>query len=153
MNDYLCKKITWIPMIKGNVPDKSIEAFWPHFDGVKSGIWLKIGSQNEIRLNELLNLFSTGRMTFDEFIGKFQENFLVNTDMYMKMDQPRNNQISFNNKEFRLAIEHAKSWLTDNKQEKISNILEVQISNRIWFIESSQEYEKARKNTKLKSKS
>ena len=70
-------------MIRGNSPDPFIAPFAPHLDGVKPTLNLAVGPYNSMALDKALNLYSTGRINFEQFLKTFTPTFVANCDRYM----------------------------------------------------------------------
>jgi raffinose/stachyose/melibiose transport system substrate-binding protein len=153
MNDLLNRISKWVPMIRGNVPDPMIEAFWPHLDGVKAGIMLNIGSLNSMTLQEITNLQFVGRTNFDDYMKRYQNKFLDYTDTYIQLDRAREGRIAAGQAEFRKTSEMMSSWLEKDQssfhEKRALAVLESAVSRRQGETEISQRYAEARLHTKL----
>ncbi len=149
MNGLLNRRNKWIPMIRGNQPDPFIAPFWPNLDGVKMGIRLDVGPRNLITWNELLSLYSMGKISCDQLLQRYFSTFVANADLFMEMDLPRDSQLAAGQDEFRKASARASEWLTGSGREKATAILEAQVAHRFNDTEMSERYAAARARTKL----
>lgn len=137
INDLYNRTVKWIPMIRGNVPDPFIAPFWPNFYGVKPGINLDCGPYARIALDELDNLYATGRLDFDEFMRRFEPRYRASVARFLELDRPRGKRIACATDEFRGRQERV---LGGGTVERAVAILEGTLSQRFNDVEIAQRY-------------
>ncbi len=149
INGEINRRMQWMPIIRGNAPDEFMAGFWPNLDGVKGGIDFKCGAKNAQLLDEVNNLYSTGRVGFEGLRDKFLPRYVANSDEWMLLDRPRQEQIMLGQNELRLALERAKGFTSRERSPRLMSLVETQYGRRFSNIELLQRYQQARYQTAL----